>query len=392
MADTRTKTNTQAYGFHYVPDEGVLRGTIFEQQTEDAINDLGERTYEAGATATEALTTATTANKVANEALAIGNAAQTAADNAQSAADAAQADADNAQSTADTALALAQSNSTTITGNIQNINTLIQQVADNKATIEEIITVNNQQTIDLTALENRVSTNESNISVNTNNISSVKDYQDPDGVTDANDLQETANYELSGVSNLPSSGTYHVEVRLNQSGDSNEIIQTATDKATGTVYIRYGEIADSEDDGTAGATTWSEWLSPEKDLQDLTATHTKEIATLQTDLSTHEADTNNPHKVTAEQLGLASAYRYISSVESYSALPTSGLKNGDVYNVEIGDDSKGIPDGANVAWNGSGWDLIGGDLSDIMTDIDNLQTAVEAITAITADEINVIFA
>lgn len=195
MADTRTKTNTQAYDFHYVPDEGVLRGTIFEQQTEDAINDLGERTYEAGATATEALTTATTANKVANEALAIGNAAQTAADNAQSAADAAQADADNAQSTADTALALAQSNSTTITGNIQNINTLIQQVADNKATIEEIITVNNQQTIDLTALENRVSTNESNISVNTNNISSVKDYQDPDGVTDANDLQETANYE-----------------------------------------------------------------------------------------------------------------------------------------------------------------------------------------------------
>lgn len=394
MADTRTKS-TKSYDFHYVPDEGVLRGTIFEQQTEDAINDLGARTYEASDTATEALTEATTANKTANEALAIGNAAKTAADNAQAAADAAQADADAAQSTADTALALAKSNGTTITDNIQNINTLVNQVADNTATIEEIITVNTQQTTDITALENRVTATENNISVNAENISAIKDYQDPDGVTDANDLQTTANYELSGAANLPGAGIYQIEVRVNQAGNSNEVIQTATNKETGTTYIRYGEIADSEDESAEGTTTWGEWLSPEKDLQDLTATHTKEISTLQTDLAAHEADTNNPHKVTAEQLGLASAYRYIGSVASYSALPISGLKNGDVYNVETGDDSKGIPDGANVAWNGSSWDLLGGDFSAIMADVGTLKSEVSELQAkievATTEEISSLF-
>lgn len=100
-----------------------------------------------------------------------------------------------------------------------------------------------------------------------------------------------------------------------------------------------------------------------------------DIATNKKTMDDHISDKNNPHNVTAAQLGLASAYNYKGTVSTYDDLPTSGQKVGDVYNIEQADESKGIPAGANVAWNGTTWDLIGGDLSSILTDIDNLQSA-----------------
>lgn len=82
-------------------------------------------------------------------------------------------------------------------------------------------------------------------------------------------------------------------------------------------------------------------------------------------LNTHTANTNNPHNVTAEQLGLATAYVYKGSVTNFSDLPTNA-QNGWVYSVENEHtDSAGIlhPAGANFAWNGSKWDDLGGSLS-----------------------------
>lgn len=82
-------------------------------------------------------------------------------------------------------------------------------------------------------------------------------------------------------------------------------------------------------------------------------------------LNTHAANTNNPHNVTAEQLGLATAYVYKGSVTNFSDLPTNA-QNGWVYSVENEHtDSAGIlhPAGANFAWNGSKWDDLGGSLS-----------------------------
>lgn len=65
-----------------------------------------------------------------------------------------------------------------------------------------------------------------------------------------------------------------------------------------------------------------------------------------------------------DDLGLASAYKYKGSVAKYENLPTSGLNNGDVYNVE--------ESGMNYAWTGTGWDPLGStvDLSGYMLKTD----------------------
>lgn len=82
-------------------------------------------------------------------------------------------------------------------------------------------------------------------------------------------------------------------------------------------------------------------------------------------LNTHTANKNNPHNVTAEQLGLATAYVYKGSVTNFSDLPTNA-QNGWVYSVEneyIDSSGNVYPAGSNFAWNGSKWDDLGGSLS-----------------------------
>ena len=86
-------------------------------------------------------------------------------------------------------------------------------------------------------------------------------------------------------------------------------------------------------------------------------------------LNTHTTNTNNPHNVTAEQLGLATAYVYKGSVTNFSDLPTNA-QNGWVYSVENEHtDSSGVihSAGANFAWDGSKWDDLGGSLSGYAT-------------------------
>ena len=76
-------------------------------------------------------------------------------------------------------------------------------------------------------------------------------------------------------------------------------------------------------------------------------------------INSHLSNYNNPHKVTAEQLGLSNAYKYKGSVPTYQDLPSTA-ESGDVYNVVKGDKEIGVADGANFAWNGSEWDNLGG--------------------------------
>ena len=59
---------------------------------------------------------------------------------------------------------------------------------------------------------------------------------------------------------------------------------------------------------------------------------------------------------------LTSVYTYKGSVENYSNLPVSGQKVGDTYNVRNADDEHGINAGDNVAWNGTGWDDLSGQI------------------------------
>ena len=71
----------------------------------------------------------------------------------------------------------------------------------------------------------------------------------------------------------------------------------------------------------------------------------------------------------ATKSDIASVYKYKGTVSSYADLPTTGQTVGDTYNVETADSTHGIKAGDNVAWNGTGWDVLAGtvDLSGYAT-------------------------
>jgi hypothetical protein len=60
----------------------------------------------------------------------------------------------------------------------------------------------------------------------------------------------------------------------------------------------------------------------------------------------------------AKKADIVGTYKYKGSVDTASALPTSGQTTGDVYNI-VASSSYGSA-GCNVAWNGSNWDSLGG--------------------------------
>ena len=59
---------------------------------------------------------------------------------------------------------------------------------------------------------------------------------------------------------------------------------------------------------------------------------------------------------------VTSVYRYKGTVSTYADLPSSGQEVGDVWNIETADSSHGIKAGDNVAWNGTTWDVLAGEI------------------------------
>ena len=59
---------------------------------------------------------------------------------------------------------------------------------------------------------------------------------------------------------------------------------------------------------------------------------------------------------------VASVYHYKGTVSAYADLPASGQEVGDVWNIETADSSHGIKAGDNVAWTGSEWDALAGEI------------------------------
>lgn len=97
-------------------------------------------------------------------------------------------------------------------------------------------------------------------------------------------------------------------------------------------------------------------------------------ATHETNAKTALASCQNiQSQVNSGLQALTSAVKYKGSVASYSALPTTGLSTGDMYNVKTagGTDANGtaIKAGDNLVYNGSGWDDQSGtvDLSNYYT-------------------------
>lgn len=348
--------NREYYKFKYLPMEGALPGLYFQQQTEDAINDIGNVAYATEKVADEALKvaqqaynialaametannalaaartaqqTADTALNIANNALSVGTAAATAAAAAQNRADEAYDLADAAQKAADAA---------------QNTADAAQKAANSAA---------NDATNALTKAEDTLTKIEQ--------LSVLNYYNNLIEATDVNTLVDIHRWYLQ-ASNNPNAPETNPGF-LNVDNDYNDSVckQLWVSKTTGAIYNRFGQIVENSDPATVSS--WSEWykLATKADIDGTTTDLTKKITTVANNLATHEADFNNPHKVTAEQLGLTTVYQYKGSVATYAYLPTTGRKVGDVWNVETADPDHGIKAGDNVAWDGAQWDILGG--------------------------------
>lgn len=372
--------NREYYKFKYLPSEGALPGLYFQQQTEDAINDIGNVAYatekvadealqvaqqaynialaaletanNALATAQTAQQTANTALNIANNALSVGNAAATAAAAAQNRADEAYDLADAAQKTADAA---------------QNTADAAQEAANNAS---------NDATNALTKAEDALTKVEQ--------LSVLNYYNNLTEATDVNTLVNIHCWYLQ-ASNNPNAPETNPGF-LNVDNDHNDSVckQLWVSETTGAIYNRFGQIVENSDPATVSS--WSEWykLATKADIDGTTTDLTKKITTVANNLATHEADFSNPHKVTAEQLGLTTVYQYKGSVATYADLPTTGQKVGDVWNVETADPDHGIKAGDNVAWDGAQWDILGGnhDLSGYaQLNLANTFTALNAFRA-----------
>lgn len=348
--------NREYYKFRYLPFEGALPGLYFQQQTEDAINDIGNVAYATEKVADEALQvaqqaynialaametannalaaaqtaqqTANTALDIAKNALSVGTAAATAAAAAQKRADEAYDLADAAKKAADAA---------------QNTADAAQEAANNAA---------NDAKNALTKAEDALTKIEQSSVLNY--------YNNLTEATDVNTLVDIHRWYLQ-ASNNPNAPETNPGF-LNVDNDYNDSVckQLWVSKTTGAIYNRFGQIVENSDPATVSS--WSEWykLATKADIDGTTTDLTKKITTVANNLATHEADFDNPHKVTAEQLGLTTVYQYKGSVATYADLPTTGQKIGDVYNVETADPDHGIKAGDNVAWDGAQWDILGG--------------------------------
>ena len=348
--------NREYYKFKYLPIEGALPGLYFQQQTEDAINDIGNVAYATEQVADEALKIAQQAYNIALAALETANNALAAAQTAQQTADTALNIANNALSVgtaAATAAAAAQNRADEaydLADAAQKAADAAQKAAD--AAQKAANSAANDATNALTKAESALTKIEQ--------LSVLNYYNNLTEATDVNTLVDIHRWYLQ-ASNNPNAPETNPGF-LNVDNDYNDSVckQLWVSETTGAIYNRFGQIVENSDPATVSS--WSEWykLATKADIDGTTTDLTEKITTVANNLATHEADFNNPHKVTAEQLGLTTVYQYKGSVATYANLPTTGQKVGDVWNIETADPDHGIKAGDNVAWDGAQWDTLGG--------------------------------
>ena len=395
-ADIADKIQARAYyQFQYVPPAGPLPGWSMEQQTEDAINEIGniayssdeiaheareiaQQAYNAAQAAiemaTNAITAAQNAQQTADTALNTANTAVSKADNAQASADAAQKAADAAQKAANEAQTSADNAQSTADTAIENASQALSAANEAKASADQ----SNQR---LDVLEPIVDT--------------LRWYENITDNIDFNTHVELERAFLQGTANTngPVAGPGWLDV----DDDYNEtyIRQRFIAQADGACYVRFGTIV--PDSSPIEVSSWTGWVkyalaseltSAVETINNSITSINGEITTIKGDITSiesaitelqgslgnaegditavtnaldaHKADYDNPHKVTAEQLGLTTVYQYKGSVATYADLPTTGQKVGDVWNVETADPDHGIKAGDNVAWDGAQWDTLGG--------------------------------
>ena len=431
-----------SYDFHFVRNKtGELSGQSMVVQTELALSEIGttaetaqETAESAASTASTALSTAEsaeslagTAQTTADKAVSLANTAQEAADTAQATAEAAQATADEAVELANTAQATAETAQATadtkapiyhaneeetygvgnedLYGHLKLLDeadedytissgvaatpyalSLIKDEAETaQATADTAVSLaNTSQTAADSAMSyaKTVNATVTSLSTTVEGIIADRDFTVTDTVIDADDYTDYARLYLTVDStNLPSGATYPLYFWA----DATDGGVKQTVLSGGVIYTRTGvdtdtdnedadadtedteDTEDDEDDEEESTWEWSDWTA----------------VALASDLTAHISDTDNPHNVTASQLGLATAYKYCGTVSTYDDLPTDAGQ-GDVYNV---DDT-----GANYAWTGEEWDKLSEtvDLSSYAT-IDYVDSIVDGIEAISDSSITALF-
>ena len=97
----------------------------------------------------------------------------------------------------------------------------------------------------------------------------------------------------------------------------------------------------------------------------------------------------------AKKSDISTVFNYKGSVDTYSALPTTGVAVGDVYNVTAADAANNVKAGDNVCWNGNGWDNLSGvvDLTAYLKSTDAASTYMKIADypVATDDDINALF-
>lgn len=348
--------NREYYKFKYVPLEGALSGLYFQQQTEDAINDIGNVAYATEKVADEALQVAQQAYNIALAAMETANNALAAAQTAQQTADTALNIANNALSVG-TAAAVAAAVAQNRADEAYDLADAAQKAADAAqntadAAQEAANSAANDATNALTKAESALTKIEQ--------LSVLNYYNNVTEATDVNTLVDIHRWYLQASNNPNAPETNPGFLNVDNNYNDSVCKQLWVSETTGAIYNRFGQIVENSDPATVSS--WSEWykLATKADIDGTTTDLTEKITTVANNLATHEADFSNPHKVTAEQLGLTTVYQYKGSVATYADLPTTGQKVGDVWNVETADPDHGIKAGDNVAWDGAQWDILGG--------------------------------
>lgn len=396
-ADIADKIQARAYyQFQYVPTAGPLPGWSMEQQTEDAINEIGNIAYSSDEIAREAREIAQQAYNAAQAAIEMATNALTAAQNAQQTADTAlntantavskannaQASADAAQKAADAAQKSANDAQTSADNAQSTANTAIENASQALSAANEAKTSADQSNQRLDVLEPIVDT--------------LRWYENITDNIDFNTRVELERAFLQGTANtngpIPGPGWLDVDDDYKET----YIRQIFIAQADGACYVRFGTIV--PDSSPIEISSWTGWVkyalaseltsavetintsitsingeittikgditSIESDITELQGSLGSaegDITAVTNALDAHKADYDNPHKVTAAQLGLATVYKYKGSVETYADLPTRGQQVGDVYNVKQADPDHNIEAGDNVAWDGEKWDILAGD-------------------------------
>lgn len=288
------------FEFHYVPDEGVLPGLIFEQQTEDVINDIGNYAYFAQKTASKALKTGLEASEAARTALNAAQNAQSTADHATELANTGISKADAAQGTADKALAGVNKNANEISATNAEISNIHQTLDTHQTQI-------NKNANDIKALNGFITGVNGDITSNAQDINDLRErindcQQYERSSKSVNELTAYGRYYVTETNNgMPSDVKYPVVVDVipvyNQGNEYDLVLQRVVD-VNGISHYRF---ATEKSEGANTTYIFGDWKSIDTRYLKLTGgTVTgqttfsgKLVASGETSVPTLEAETNS---------------------------------------------------------------------------------------------------